>query len=384
MLIRSNREAKRTNFNMTRIAVVSHITTPVRWIYFGVILAMLLAMVGYTSAAGTNLSMVGSPTPMSPSGGTYARSTRLSSGELLGIYTHSTGTNKTVVVCESTNNANSWTDVGTVMTGYGDIGNGFLLELPSGRILAAFRNHSENSKGDITYFRITVCYSDDKGRTWKYLSEPEGRPPPNGIWEPFMRLAHNGDVQIYYARVNANNDQDIVQRVSTNGGKTWSNFTTTAGATTTGRDGMPGVTEFDTGTGKQLLAIFETTEDGPHTGPFRVKSVTSSDDGNSWGNRNTVYIPQGTNNNAGSPQVATMDNNVLVAIFMTDEDTSLHNWTQGASAKALVSTDGVHWSNKITVSPVQTSWPGIIPLDTNHLLTLFDHQGVHTQAMLLS
>jgi hypothetical protein len=195
-----------------------------------------------------------------------------------------------------------------------------------------------------------------------------------------MRVAHDGNVQIYYARENSKTDQDIVQRVSTDGGVTWSQLNTVAGATTTGRDGMPGVTEFNTGSGNRLLTIFETTQDGP----FHIKSVTSTDDGATWGNRATVYVPTGTNNNAGSPQVATLGGNVMVAIFMTDEDTSPHNWIQGAGVKALTTSDGVNWGNKLSVSPPQSNWPGIIPLDDTHMLALFDHNGASSQSMQLS
>jgi BNR repeat-like domain len=230
-------------------------------------------------------------------------------------------------------------------------------------------------------FAKTVCYSDDFGKTWQFLSQPEGKNPPNGLWEPFMRVAHDGSLQLYYSRENSQTDQDIVQHISKDNGKTWGAMVTIAGATTNGRDGMPGITEFDTGSGKQLLCIFETTQDGP----FHVKSVTSDDDGITWGNRLVVYVPTGTNNNAGSPQVATLGGNVLVAIFMTDEDLSPHNWFQGAGVKSLVSTDGVNWTNKLSVSPPQSNWPGIVPLNDNEFITIFDHAGgVQSQALKLS
>ncbi|KAG2176412.1 hypothetical protein INT43_005646 [Umbelopsis isabellina] len=353
-------------------------------------LVSCLTLIGYVFGVGTTPSLVGSPVAMAPSGGTYPRSTRLSTGQLLGIYTAFSGNNNVITVCQSTNNGASWTDIGTVTTGVGDIDNGYLLELPttaSGashrRILAVFRNHSRTGTSPnyvYTYYRITVCYSDDGGKTWSYLSQPEGKSPPNGIWEPFMRLAHDGSIQLYYARENSATDQDIVQHISKDGGATWGPMATIAGATTTGRDGMPGVTEFNTGSGNKLLCIFETTEDGP----FHVKSVTSSDDGITWGNRATVYVPTGTNNNAGSPQVATLGGNVLVSIFMTDEDTSTHAWIQGAGVKALTSSDGVTWGNKLSVSPPQTNWPGIIPLNNNQMLALFDHNGARSQAIQLS
>ncbi|KAG2188167.1 hypothetical protein INT44_000918 [Umbelopsis vinacea] len=354
--------------------------------FSSIVLWLTLSMI--TSVFGTSLSMVGSPVKMSSGGGSYGRITRLSTGQLLGIYTTSSGSVYSLTVCQSNDNAASWTDIGTVTTGNADIGNGFLLELPNTtgaanpRILAAFRNHSWISgPSNITYFRMTVCYSDDLGKTWKFLSQPEGKNPPNGLWEPFMRIAHDGSIQLYYSRENSQTDQDIVQHISRDNGETWGPMVTIAGATTQGRDGMPGITEFDTGSGKRLLCIFETTQDGP----FHVKSVTSDDDGITWGNRSVVYVPTGTNNNAGSPQVATLGGNVLVAIFMTDEDLSPHKWITGAGVKSLVSTDGVNWSNKLSVSPPQSNWPGIFPLNDNEFITTFDHAGgVQSQAIKLS
>ena len=56
-----------------------------------------------------------------------------------------------------------------------------------------------------------------------------------------MRISNSGALQVYYASENANDDQDILMQTSTDNGATWSGTKTVAGATTTGRDGMPGV-----------------------------------------------------------------------------------------------------------------------------------------------
>jgi hypothetical protein len=58
----------------------------------------------------------------------------------------------------------------------GDIGNGFLIQLPDGNILCAFRNHSVDTaqkNRPFTHYRITICVSKDCGKEWSYLSTPD-------------------------------------------------------------------------------------------------------------------------------------------------------------------------------------------------------------------
>ena len=141
------------------------------------------------------------------------------------------------------NGGNSWQLIGEVTRGpsnANDIDNPYVLQLPSGRVLCAFRNHSKNpSTGAYTYFRITVSYSDDLGKTWKYLSTPASDPGPvNGNWEPFLRNAQDGSLQLYYSRENSAADQDTLERFSIDGGQTWTNPQTISGAGITSRDGM--------------------------------------------------------------------------------------------------------------------------------------------------
>lgn len=165
------------------------------------------------------------------------------------------------------------------------------------------------------------------------------------LQEPFNRVSAGNTLQVYYASENSAVDQDIIMRSSMDDGATWSDPYTVAGGTTTGRDGMPGCTSF-TGTPSEVLCVFETTE-GSGT-LFTVKSVVSHDDGATWGERDQVYVPTGSGNNglycfpssvylfvgfdfeshltAGSSQVTTTSGGAFVASFMTDEDTSLHEW----------------------------------------------------------
>lgn len=52
-----------------------------------------------------------------------------------------------------------------------------------------------------------MSYSDDNGASWAYLSEPAAEASPiNGIWEPFLRNARDGSLQLFYSRELASND----------------------------------------------------------------------------------------------------------------------------------------------------------------------------------
>ena len=65
-----------------------------------------------------------------------------------------------------------------------DLDNAFLLQLPNGHIIAAFRNHDE-AGGKPTFYRITVCVSTDGGQSWSFLSQVNQRAATatnNGLW----------------------------------------------------------------------------------------------------------------------------------------------------------------------------------------------------------
>ncbi|KAJ7027881.1 neuraminidase [Mycena alexandri] len=301
--------------------------------------------------------------PNSGGGGTYPRLAQLVDGSVLATTTTFSGATHILTVTRSTDGARTFSAWGTVSTGTGDLDNLFVKQLANGDVLATFRNHDKNSAGDYTIYRITACISHDNGKTWAFLSQVDTRTATtgniNGLWEPFLRIAKSGAIQVYYAAGNSETDQDILMRSSTNGGTTWSAATTVAGATTTGRDGMPGCTDFTSGGTARVICIFETTEGTYPT--FTVKSVVSTNDGVSFGERAQVFVPGGSGNNAGAPQVVTTTGGTLVASFATDEDTSAHTWPSGGSMKILTSlpSDPAVWGQKTIVSPVSSLWAGL-------------------------
>ena len=191
-------------------------------------------------------SMAGSPEIFGQ--GTYPRANSLSdpslpAGSIIGAYTAFNDGDNALEIVMSTDNGKSWQAVGEVTRGpsdANDIDNPYVLQLPSGRVLCVFRNHSKDpSTGAYLFFRITVAYSDNLGKTWTYLSTPSSDPGPvNGNWEPFLRNAQDGSLQLYYSRENSAVDQDTLERFSTDGGTTWTEAQTISGAGITSRDGM--------------------------------------------------------------------------------------------------------------------------------------------------
>ncbi|KAF2228901.1 glycoside hydrolase family 93 protein [Viridothelium virens] len=343
-----------------------------------ILMGHMLAASPLQRRAGVVPSLSGGPAIMGA--GTYPRANFLQDGSIIGAFTAFPDGNNAIVVVHSTDGGVTWNQIGTVATGDSathDIDNPYVLQLPSGRVLAAFRNHDRTAPTTYTFFRITVCYSDDGGATWTYLSTPASDPgPTNGNWEPFLRSAQDGSLQIYYSRENSAADQDSLMRTSTDGGMTWSDATTISGGELTStRDGMLGVT---TVSGSNLIAVFETETNG---GQFTIGSVTSPDDGNTWGNRQTVYTPTSANANANAPQVINVGG-TLVASFQTNEDEPGND--DGTDAKVLTSGDGgATWGNKLTFSNIESHWPGLLDIDGGSLLGLADDGGAKAQKITI-
>lgn len=226
---------------------------------FRTLLSSLLATTAVASPApvqprapGGRVVRAGDPVVIDPNG-EYIRVSFMNDGSLLGGYTAHEDNQSILRVVRSTDGAASWQRIGEVFRGdipTHDIDNAMPLQLPSGRILYAYRNHDRT--GDdwhYTWFRISVSYSDDGGKSFKYLSTVEERAPvPNtasGVWEPYLRLAADGTLQCYYSSENNGGDQDNFMKYSHDGGATWSNWVAVSGGDRLSRDGMVGVAPID-------------------------------------------------------------------------------------------------------------------------------------------
>lgn len=301
--------------------------------------------------------------------GTYPRATFLKDGSMLACYTSWSGPNTVLAVARSTDGGHGWSSIGSISTeisATNDLDNCFLHQLPSGRILAGFRHHSK-SGSDYTFYRLVVCYSDNNGARWQYLSTPATSSTPKlGIWEPFMMDALDGSLMFYFSRETKtdSSDQDNILIRSTNGGSSWSSEQTISGGGITCRDGMVGVARLGSGS-RTLIAVFESLS--PDTG---VHSVESLDDGATWGNRRLVYKSSVGGASNAAPQVAYVGGK-LAATFQTNEDdTNLQ-----PNVKVVVSTDGgATWGQK-TTALAKCNWAGAVTLDNTDLLVLCESWG---------
>ncbi|KAK4081318.1 CAZyme family GH93 [Trichoderma aggressivum f. europaeum] len=322
------------------------------------------------------VAQAGSPIVIDTNGG-YVRASKANNGGLIAGYTAHENNQSILRLAGSSDGGTSWHFVGEVYradsTAY-DVDNAMPLQLPSGRIVYAYRNH-DRSGGSYTYYRITLSYSDDGGASFLYLStvEQQAATPGtlNGLWEPFLRLAADGSLQCYYSAENNSNDQDGFMKRSTDGGLTWSNWIPVSGGDRTSRDGMIGVANINNS--GNLIAVFENTE----SGAFSIDYVLSHDDGNSWGQRARLYTAR-NGKNAGAPQVVNVGG-TLVTSFMTNEDVDGigPNGIDGAQMKVVTSTNGGStWSGATVTGNASSHWPGLYTLDQTHFLALYSKDGL--------
>ncbi|KAI1215197.1 glycoside hydrolase family 93 protein [Annulohypoxylon truncatum] len=315
------------------------------------------------------------------SAGTYPRLARLSDGGILSITTVYSGSTRTLTIARSDDNGATFSQIGSVAQSTGDLDNGFLLQLPSGTVLAAFRNHDLDANGVATYYRITVCSSTDGGVTWTFLSQAAENPADgyNGLWEPFMRIANDGTIQLTYSGELSATNQETFRVTSSDGGATW---TTPVNLQLHGsqqlRDGMQGiVSTTDAATGEAALVMVFEINDNTHV---YLGTVTSYDDGLTWGSRATIFRP--ADHNAGAPQIAAVGANLAVA-FMTDEDRAVSDiaWPANADVKMIFSAQlrngQLTWTTQTLELSVDSSyWPGAFQRDDNDVIAVYERGGV--------
>ena len=375
---------------------------------FSIYMGLLVALLELSCSTGLTLNDLGiqrnnvkdptlalSGTMVSIGAGTYPRASKLNdpsmpAGSIIGVYTAFEDGENVITIVTSKDNGASWQHRGEVSrapsaTRFLDHGN--ILQLRNGRLLCVFANHDKVASGVYTFYRLTICYSDDNGATWSYLSNPQSHaatPANNGMWEPLLRnTLDNRAIQLYWSQEYSATNQDIVMTPSSDQGETWGALITVAGAGIESRDGMTGVTAI---VDSQLIAVFESQQQGQ----FTIKRVLSPNDGQTWDERAQVYQPGGGPcSSAAAPQIVNVGGRLCVS-FMTDEDnapvaTQASSFDTNTAVKVLVSADGGQsWGGKVEVGPAQSLWASVLALDDSSFLALFDHAGSVVQKVIVS
>lgn len=186
-------------------------------------------------------------------GGSYARAAKLSDtvrgeGLIVGFTTYeTTPPRKRMKVATSFNGGLTWDVISEVQqrtTDKDDNDAANVLQLPNGRVLFVFQNHSKDENtGAWTRYRITLCYSADYGYTWDHLQQVYQRAANNdGLWEPFLKHLPNGELHCYFSEETSLVDQNIVIWRSFNEGQDWQFLGTVIGFNEGYTiDGSPGV-----------------------------------------------------------------------------------------------------------------------------------------------
>ncbi|KAJ5908049.1 Neuraminidase [Penicillium taxi] len=318
-------------------------------------------------------------------GGTYPRLAKLSDGTILSSFTRHLGHHRrSLGVARSTDGGRTFSDFGEVTQAVGDVDNMFLLEVSKDVVLASFRNHDKDPDGKSTHYRITVCRSEDGGRTWKFASQATEKRAPLGLWEPFMRLGNQGEVQLTFSQEYAHDNQCTMRVVSRDQGNTWTAPACLSGTNVALRDGMNGITKTfdDNGIAKTsddgrdaLVMVFETNRHGT----FNIEALISYNDGSTWTSGGIIFRPQ-HGHNAGAPQIASFLDGSMVVVFMTDEDSDEVQWPKHASIKAVFSSPPKNgqmvWSAPTLISSEPSFWPGVTSLDSNSAMAVYDRGGM--------
>ncbi|KAK4442504.1 hypothetical protein QBC34DRAFT_278740, partial [Podospora aff. communis PSN243] len=204
-------------------------------------------------------------------------------------------------------------DVWTANATRTDIGHASVSQLPSGNILFAFKQH-DGVDVEYTRYRIGLSESDDGGYNWKMLGVTSLKEPeefPTGLWHPFLRIAKNGTVQVFYSGKNQASNQGINLRWFNDLGHTWSAPVVVTGVADKLDDkvhvspGMPAMKEL-----MYVLTQLSTTT---------VAHVTSYDDGFTWSGRDFFYVHPGANGtSASTPQIINTGKTIIFSVMADD------------------------------------------------------------------
>jgi BNR-Asp box repeat len=164
----------------------------------------------------------------------------LDKGKLLATFEVSAvpGTPPEFPIYESTDRGKTWKHLSSVkdtQNGWGLKWNPQIYELPrklgnleAGTLLMAGLSISPNYV--TTHMKVELYKSNDRGRTWSYLSTMYSQPWNNGIddgkghnyWEPFLMMDEKNQLICYISDETDLNHSQLIQHITSNDGVNWS------------------------------------------------------------------------------------------------------------------------------------------------------------------
>jgi len=324
---------------------------------------------------------------------------QLQSGKILATRTESSAGELRVICSQSTDNGKSWSTLSTIVqeSGRADLGDGHLLQLPSGTLLYSYRHHRFAEDPDpINRYSIRIAMSEDFGKTWNphsvvarsnhnFVKEPDAL---RGLWASFLLQKKDGTLFCFYDdeetphRKGFHRHQWLTMKQWDPVIKEWINPVTVSRAhdeSNLSRDGMPTLIELPNG---RLICVYESVKTAP---PYAncIRSVTSDDGGKTWSwiDEKREIVFEAGDHLAISPWMIRLPTGELICIFATDQDRGKPAISGTdprkifSDLKAIVSSNnGKSW--ELLATPIfkethRSYLPGIILLNNNEFLVTF-------------
>lgn len=258
-------------------------------------------------------------------------------------------------IWDSADNGASWTQIATI--NLGDPGHccSGLYETPQGALLWT----TSTTNGSV--HTIKIYRSTDQGHTWSLLSTPVTG--STGVWEAEFATDSSGRLVMYYSSEEykgSGYNQLIAERISNDGGVTWSSDTIVVGVSdgNVQRPGMPLVARLPNGSyvmtyevcgGSNCDAFIRTSSDAVNWGvPSNLGTRIESTSGNHFTQTPTVrWYNDGSANGrllvTGMVLRRNADNGVAAGngrTYMFNTNNGIGPWTEGATPQAAATNGG--------------------------------------------
>lgn len=381
---------------LSAVSIILFTMKPILWL---ILTSLLLCFAGAPADA-----LEVEWTLISNSSGGAKGAVQLTSGELLSTRSVWRNAEHQVLCSRSLDGGETWEELSVIarQEGRATVGDGHLLQLPSGEVLYSYRhNLLGETSADERAYSIQVAVSRDGGHSWKSHStvatsshDPAEEPGASrGLWSSFLFLTPDGGLHCVYDdedtphREGYWGHQWLTMRTWDERGGAWVNPVTVSRAHNPrhlSRDGMPSVARLPSG---RLICVFETVQvTSPHAN--LIRSTTSDNGGKSWSwereERGLVFKPSKADHLAMSPWLIRLASGELICVFATDEDRAIPGVSgrppseYRMDVKYVLSVNGGDtWSSSgemVFDTTHRNYMPGIIELeDRSLLIAFFDH-----------